>query len=48
MVIDRRNRDFDRQKASLNGNHDRQYLDLTTLPNFNSFTTFSKTIFAIT
>ena len=39
--------DFDCQKALLNGHHDGQYLDLTTLPNFNSFTTFSKTIFAI-
>ena len=47
MDIDRCNRDFDRQKASLNGHHDSQYLDLTTLPNFNYFTAFSRTIFAI-
>ena len=47
MVIDRPNRDYDHQKASLKGHHDRQYLELTTLPNFYSFTMFSKTIFAI-
>ena len=47
MVIDRRSRACDRQKASLNGHHDRQYLDVTTsFTNFNFFT-FYKTIFAI-
>ena len=44
-VIDRRNRVCDHGKASLNGHHDRQYLDATTtVANFNSFATFSKTI----
>ena len=47
-VIGRRNRACDCRKASLNGYHDRQYLDVTTtFTNFNSFTTFSKTIFVI-
>ena len=48
MVIDRRSRACDRQKASLNGHDDRQYLDVTTtFTNFNFFTTFYKTIFTI-
>ena len=39
---------FHYQKALLNGPHDRQYLDVTTtFTNFNSFSTFSKTIFAM-
>ena len=47
-VIDRRNRVCDRRKASLNGYHDRQYQDVTTTFTYvNTFTTFSKTIFAI-
>ena len=48
MVIDRRNRVCDRQKALLNGHHDRQYLDITTtFTNFKSFVTFFQRIFAI-
>ena len=48
MVTDRRNRAFDHRKAMLNGQHDCQYLDMTTtFINFNSFTTFSKTTFAL-
>ena len=48
MVIDCCNRACDCRKASLNGYHDWQYLDVTkTFTNFDSFTTFSKTIFAI-
>ena len=47
-VIDRRNRACDCPKAMLNSCHDCQYLDVTTtFTNFNSFTTFYKTIFAI-
>ena len=47
MVIDHRNKVCDCQKASLNGQHDCQYLDvITTFTNFNYFTT-SKTIFGI-
>ena len=45
MVTDHRNRVCDQRKALLNGHHDRQYLDITiAFNNFNSFTTFSKTI----
>ena len=48
MVIDHRIRVSDRRKASLNGHHDRQYLDVTTtFTNFISFAIFYKTIFAI-
>ena len=47
-VTDCRNRVCDCRKASLNGRHDWQYLDVTTtFTNFNSFTKFSQTIFAI-
>ena len=39
---------WDRGKASLNSHHDCQYLHVTTsFIKFNSFTTFSKAIFAI-
>ena len=38
---------FVTEKASLNGHHDRQYLDVTiTFTNFNYFTTSSKAILA--
>ena len=48
MVIDSCNRACNCQKASLNGQPDHKYLDVTiTFTNFNSFKTFSKTIFAI-
>ena len=46
LVIDRRNRICDRRKVSLNGHHDRQYVDITTtFTNFKSFITFSDRIF---
>ena len=36
MVIDHHSRAWDHQKASLNGHHDCQYLDITrTFTNFN-------------
>ena len=42
-VIGRRNSACNCRKASLNGHHDHQYLDVTTtFTNFNSFITFSK------
>ena len=42
------NRACDPQNALFNGHHDRQYLDVaTTFTDFNSFTTFSKTIFTV-
>ena len=47
MVIDCFNRFFDCRKAVLNCHHDWQYLDDTTLTNFNSFATSSETIFAM-
>ena len=43
IVIDHNNKAFHHRKASLNGHH----LDVPTFTNFNSFTTFCKTIFAI-
>ena len=48
MVIDHHNRVCDRQEALLIGHHDHQHLDVTiAFNNFNSFTTFSRTIFVI-
>ena len=47
-AMDHHNRIYDRQKASLNCHHDRQYLHVTTtVTNFNSFASFSKTILDI-
>ena len=48
LNIDRHNRACDRRKTLLNGHHRHHYQDVaTTFTDFNSFTTFSKTVFAI-